>query len=249
MTKLLYVGQQVADDLADGISANLDRYREGDFSDMEAAGDWRIPLSFDADVGALSSLLPDGSPASEIANSLVVGHVLAGLTPSLARENRIWVRLSHVECLDYSRRRWLARDSDDARLERNVRKHFFAPGLQGCRDDHAVARLWWNHRIAKFVMPENPARVLNVVLARSDIRMNLLERSGIGARPALGRAIVRSLEKSKELLEGELLFREYMKAVNFNGAGIAFEVWSEREIDAFMDRCLDAAVRSSSLVE
>ena len=185
MSRLLYVGQQVADDLKNKVSENIVRYREGNFLDFEAAGDWRISLSFDADLARLHALESDGGSESEIKNSLLVGEVLSKLTPTLARENRIWIRLSHIECLEYSRKRWLQADMDDDDLAEAVSKHFFAPTLTTCRDDHAVSRLWWNYRIARQLVPEAPDRALKVILARADIRLNFLERPGVAARATL----------------------------------------------------------------
>lgn len=241
MSKLLYVGQQVADDLKNKVTENLDRYRDGSFGDLESKGDWRIPLSVEADLASLEQLkLADGATA-EIQNSLIVGHALDKLTPTLARENRIWVRLSHVECLEYARRRWLQPVMNDDDLVKTVIKHFFAPTLTGCRDDHAIARLWWNHHIAKMVMPNNPARALKMILARADIRLNFLERPGLAARPSLARGIVRITESNADLLSGEHLFRQFMKQLNLLGAGIAFEVLGEDRIDRFMKHCLNYA--------
>lgn len=240
MSKILYVGQQVADELKNRISENIDRYKEGDFLDLEAAGDWRIPLSIDADLDGLKNLSPDGSPESEIKNSVTVGLALSKITPTLARENRIWIRLSHIECLQYSRDRWLQTGKNDETLARDVSKHFFAPTLTGCRDDHAISRLWWNYYIAKQIIPENPARAVKKILALADIRQGLVERPGIGARPVLGRGIIRILERQEKLVEGKL-FGRFMKKVNLMGAGVAFEVWDDAKIDSFMDRCLDQA--------
>jgi hypothetical protein len=239
MAKLLYVGQDIADSLADNVADNLDRYRQGDFLDLEAKGDWRIPLSFDVDISELSELKQGKSPECEIENSLLVGRSLCGLNPALARENRLWLRLSHVECLEYSRQRWLTLGANDEKLANDIKTHFFAPTLTGCRDDHAISRLWWNHHIAKQIMPEDPARALKVMLARADIRLNFLERPGLAARPSLGKGIVNALERNVELLKQEDLFRRFMKTLNLLGAGIAFEVWSNDTIDRFMDRCLN----------
>jgi hypothetical protein len=207
---------------------------------LEAAGDWRIPLSIDADLDGLKSLNPDGGAENEIQNSIAVGHALRKLTPTLARENRIWIRLSHIECLEYSRGRWLDIGDDDETLLADAGKHFFAPTLTGCRDDHAISRLWWNHHIAKQVMPDNPARALKKILALADIRQGLIERPGIGARPVLGRGIIRLLEKEEKLVEGKL-FGRFMKHVNLTGAGITFEVWEDSKIDQLMARCLEQA--------
>lgn len=242
MSKLLYVGQQVADDLKNNIANNVSRYKEGDFLDLEATGDWRIPLSLDVDLNGLDELNPEGGSNNEIQNSITVGHALKKLTPTLARENRIWIRLSHIECLGYSRKRWLHTVKDDDTLIKAISKHFFAPTLAGCRDDHSISRLWWNHHIAEQIMPENPARALKKILALADIRQALVERSGIGARPVLGRGIIRLLEKEEELIEGKL-FGRFMKKVNLMGAGIAFEVWNENRIDQFMSQCLETSQR------
>jgi len=244
MANLLYVGQQIADDLADQIYDNLERYKAGDFLDLEAKGDWRIPLSIEADTAALSKLKQNKSPESETENSLLVGSIFNKMTPTLARENRVWLRLSHIECIAYSRQRWLNLNDKDGELVKDVRKHFFAPTLTGCRDDHAISRLWWNHHIAKQILPENPERALKVILARADIRLNFLERPGLAARPKLGRGIVSALERSNELLKQEDLFRKFMTTLNLSGAGIAFEVWNSDAIDKFMDRCLADAVKS-----
>lgn len=241
MSKLLYVGQQVADDLKEQIDRNLERYISGDFFDMEASGDWRIPLSIDVDLDELQKLGADGGAEAEVQNSVIVGHVLGQLTPTLARENRLWVRLSHIECLEYSRKRWLGEGLNDDNLRKSIAKHFFAPTLTGCRDDHAISRLWWNHHIAKQIMPDNPARALKKMLARADIRLNFLERPGVAARPVLGRGIVRILENKPILLNNQDLFRVFMKTLNLHGAGVAFEVWNDDRVDGLMFECLNAA--------
>lgn len=241
MKKLLYVGQQVADDLRSKISENIELYKSSDFLDFESRGDWRIPLSIDADLERLQELNTERGPEAEITNSTLVGEALRSLTPTLARENRLWIRLSHVEALDYSRKRWIPDAGNDETISAAIAKHFFAPTLTGCRDDHSVSRLWWNYQIAKQILPADPERVLKSVLARADIRLNFLERPGIAARPLLGLGIIRALEKHGSLLNGESLFRAFMRQVNLSGAGVAFEVWSDGKVDDFMARCLDRA--------
>lgn len=242
MTPVLYVGQQVADELLSNLEDNLGRYREGDFSDLVQSGNWGLELSVRADIARLEGLSAEAGAASEIANSMLTGKVLSELTPTLAREERLWVRLSHVECLEYSRKRWLREVTSDENLQKKVKKHFFARGIDGCRDDHAVSRLWWNHHIAQKIMPDDPERALNSILARADIRSNLIERPGLGARPVLARGIVHMLEnKSSGLKTGESLFRRFMKQVNLQGAGVVFEVWNSGQISDFLKRCLEVA--------
>ncbi|HDS1218635.1 TPA: hypothetical protein QEG05_000540 [Stenotrophomonas maltophilia] len=239
MTKLLYVGEQVAADLRRSVAENLDRYRGGDFLDMESAGNWRIPLAVDADLSELSRLNTDGTPASEIENSLIVGHALGRISPSIARENRLWVRMSHVEGLPYSRARWISDNSTDEMVTAAIFKHFFAPTLTACRDDHAISRLWWNYHIAYQIDSASVGSVLRHILHRADVRLSFIERSAMASRPSFARGVVRLLSTERDLLEGERLFREFMKQINLDGAGLAFEVMPEFKIDVLMRQCLD----------
>lgn len=246
MSNLLYVGQQTADFLADNVEEHLDRYLRDGFGDLEAAGDWRIPLSISADLEQLTQLVPDKGHEAEIHNSLVVGRALSELTPSLARENRIWVRLSHIEALAYSRSRWLTGVAD-GKLVSAIRTHFFAATWTGCRDDHAIARLWWNHQIASMLMPEDPEGALKLILSRADLRANFIERPTVGARLPLARGIIRELAKNEGLKGSEARFRMFMKLVNSKGAGKYLEAWPERRVDAFVSQCANATASPEML--
>lgn len=241
MSKLLYVGQQTADFLADNVEEHLERYLSIGFRDLEASGDWRIPLSISADLYRLEDLSPDKGAEAEVANSLIVGSALANLTPSLARENRIWIRLSHVEGLAYSRARWLTSIAD-GKLARAIRTHFFAATWTGCRDDHAIARLWWNHQIASTLMPEDPNAALKIILSRADLRANFIERPTVGARLPLARSIIRELARNEALKASEPGFRVFMKIINAQGAGKYLETWGAAEVDVFVSNCAHAAI-------
>ena len=95
------------------------------------------------------------SAQADIEASRTLYRALPGMTPALAREERVWVRLSHVECLGYARDRWLTGQIGE-RLDQQVRLHLFASGLTGIRDDNALSRLWWNMHIATIADPDDP---------------------------------------------------------------------------------------------
>ncbi|TWI11983.1 DUF6339 family protein [Aerolutibacter ruishenii] len=236
MSRLLYVGQQTADLLADSVDENLERYSSLGFDDLEASGDWRIPLSVHGDLALLNGLNPEKGQEAEVHNSMLVGRALANLTPSLARENRIWIRLSHVEALSFARARWLTGIHQET-LAKAVRTHFFASTWTGCRDDHAISRLWWNHHIASKICSDEPEAVLSLILSRADLRANLVERSRVGTRLQLSRAIVSELRDNDALRSSEPQFRKFMKLLNAQGAGQYVEVWSEDKLKAFVSEC------------
>lgn len=237
MSKLLYVGQQTADFLADNVDEHLDRYLESGFEDLEASGDWRIPLSVPVDLGPFKELVPETGRDAEVHNSMLVGRALASMTPVLARENRVWIRLSHVEGLGYARERWL-RNLPEDKVARNVRIHFFASTWTRCRDDHALARLWWNHRIASSIRPEAPERALQLILSTADIRSSFIERARIGTRIPLAKGILRRLDQDENLRTSQSEFRKFMKALNTRAAGAHIETWDEKRIDNLLEQCI-----------
>jgi hypothetical protein len=240
LERLNYLATASLDRLVSDIPANLYRYREGDFTDMVDAGGWSIELNYGADLSALQELDSSSSPQAEIENSIRVWRCFHDMTPALACENRVWARFSHVECLDYSRERWLISD-DDTKAVEQIKKHFFAPTLNSCRDDHAISRLWWNAKIAKILRPENQRSALELFLAKADIRKSVVERSVLFSRPVIGRAILRVMERDDWATAREANFRELMNAVNFLGGGIVFELYSDNKMDHFLDFCRNRA--------
>ncbi len=238
--KLTYLAKKTLEELNQDILNNLDRYREGDFSDLVSLGGWSIKLSVDIDMDPLLDLDPSKTREAEIDNSLLVWKALHNMTPALACEDRIWTRLSHVECLDYSRKRWI-KDGDDESVLKDVATHFFAPTQLGFRDDHAIAKLWWNAKIAKDIWPNDQRGALKLILKTADIRSNLVERAWTGGRPCLAGSILRLMERQSWVTSSELSYRELMKVVNHRGGGIIFELLSDSQLDSFMDECVSLA--------
>jgi hypothetical protein len=189
--------------------------------------------------------------SAEVANSLLVWKAFPGITPALARENRIWVRASHIECLSFCRARWLpdANGMDEEKLVSLIRSHFFAGTLTGCRDDHAVSRLWWNAWIAAHADPEDLEGALNVVLRRADTRSNLIERPWMFNRPMVAQAILGVLRNNQWVIEKEAHFRDFMKSLNVLGSGVAFEVLDRVSVDALMSRCVAHARAARHIAE
>lgn len=80
--------------------------------------------------------------AAEIQNARALHSWLQSLDHVAARDERLWVYLTHVVFPAYCRNRWPVPDTDAARA--NVEHHWFARGtkLRVLRRN-ALARLWW----------------------------------------------------------------------------------------------------------
>jgi hypothetical protein len=239
--RLNYLSNATVDTLRETIADNIERYRSGDFNNMMETGEWSIELDLDVDLSPLAGLDASGKPEAEIGNSRVVWKALSGLTPTLACEEGIWARLTHVECLGFARARWLRADMDDETVVKTVEEHFFAPGLTARRDDNAISRLWWNAYVAHSVTPGPTLESLDMILKKADIRSNIVERSATASRPALTAGIVRIMRRMEWVTGTEDNFRSFMKALNRLGGGMVFETMPEADVDAFMDDCATRA--------
>ena len=135
VSALKYLSEKKLSELKESIAANRDRYEAGDFLDLEYDNGWAVETStVQVDHDLLATL--DGTArtaATDIENSLILFQALQGMTPALAREERVWARLTHIECLGYARERWLSGNSGE-QLE--------LPG----QDPHVRSRTYRNPR-------------------------------------------------------------------------------------------------------
>ncbi len=223
---------------------NLERYRSGDFVDLAQESGWAIETTvarWNRDI--VEELDPARTPEAEIRNSLLVYRGLKGMTPALAREERLWARLCHIECLEYVRQRWLRGEEN---VVSQVRLHFFAPSLPGCRDDNAIGRLWWNGHIASLACPDDVELGLRCLLARANIRLQIIDRADTAFRQPLVSGIVRLLRTENWFDTYDAAVADFMFEVNKRSGGIVFEALSSKQIDEHLVHCLSFATQRRS---
>lgn len=239
--------RSIVDQLSVSIMENLECYRRGNFHEIVRdpnsyiSSEVRIavdnielfcmgPHSEDTDRDccvALWDMLPPGS-----------------LPRSVARDERLWVYLTHDVFLDYSRLRWPI-PSDDKMAISHVRRHFFAKTARGLERDNAISRLWWMSAICSNVSTMPLDQVLEVFLYMSDVRANVVERPTTSQNPKLLESIVSHLKQSydtdKGLFQRER-FREFMKQINLAGGVKLLDGINEAEIMEMVDASKKEAV-------
>jgi hypothetical protein len=238
--QLKYLSDKALSQLKGKVADNVARYRTDGFSELADDPGWNIGLGIEYDDALLATLdrsTPRGVAAIDLTNSLVVGKSLANLTPTLANEERVWVRLSHIEAFTYARDRWIG-SAGDAGIPKVVEDHFFAPTQTKIRDDHAISRLWWNYHVARTCSPDNPDEALNMILKTADIRSNFVERIWMTSRRNIASAVLGLMKSEPWVTEAEQNFRRFMRALNRLGGGIVFEVLDADDIDNFLSDCL-----------
>lgn len=226
----------VVEELSKSIGPNLTRYTQGDFLDLEKQSGWAIETALARwDPAIVAGLDPSGTPAAEIRNSLLIYTSLQGVTPALAREERLWARLCHVECLEYARNRWIKKKEGAAAA---VRLHFFAPGLIGCRDGNAIGRLWWNGHLAALAMPGDIETGLSRLLSRANVRLQIVDRADTAFRQPLVSGIFRLLGKEDWFNSYDAAIADFMFEVNKRSGGLMFEAFDASVVDSHLSDCL-----------
>lgn len=243
--QIKYISEAALADLRTNIRSNLELYRSSGFQHLKDEPSWDIDLKIDYDQDLLSTL--DLTQQHNIVdidrkNSLIVGQALCGLTPSLANEELVWVRISHLDAFDYSKARWLNTTSEDDALVSSIQAHLFAPTQTAIRDDHSVSRLWWNHHIAKCCMPDDVEKALRLMLKTADIRSNFVERIWMSSRRKIAGSILRAIDQKSEITATEDDFRTFMKIINKFGGGIVFEALTDDEANEFVKECCDRMI-------
>jgi hypothetical protein len=220
MTKLRLLRSSPLEELRSSIRKNLTAYRKGDFEPLcvDPANWFEHQVEYnEAELKKLKAPTSDGY--YEVENCDLLYAALQGLTPYEARDERLWVYLSHSALLAHARLRWPIPDQDDAAVQ-HIAKHFFARDKRGVERDNVGSRLWWMAHLCSRVTGMDRQAALRAFLFRSDVRANIVERPTTSQCSELFSAIVRrlgaSLEGGKKLFE-RATFRSLMTEINSVG--------------------------------
>lgn len=224
--------------LRDSVAANLDRYRTGDFSFLDADPSQWHELPIAADDDQLDALQPPSQgELFEVQNCKAVFGYLANLRPYDARDERLWVHLTHTKLLAYARQRWPI-PADEEKAVAHIRRHFFAQNNRQVERDNAASRLWWMAHLCHRVPNVDQNDALQALLLRSDVRANIVERPTVAQSVNVFSVILRRLILSHaggQALFDRMKFRRLMMEVNSVGGFKLLDCLPQSELDAIFD--------------
>jgi len=242
MNELRCLTSEAQDKLQDEIEENLTLYKETGFDYLMSFKPNTMDIGLKADLSPLNQLIIENPKENEVENSLLVWRALKDIPASLATENRFWTLITHANCFDYTKARWPETVCDDEHESiKQIKKHFFAIGTGGYRDDNAISRLWWNAYIANNLRPTNIKSALEIILKTAEIRSNLIERPLSFYRPNLSKALLQLMEQNKDITATRDNFRSFMRQVNLFGGGVLFESMDDYQCMAFVNKCWESA--------
>jgi len=181
------------------VPQNLPKYEAFAF-DLPANGeDCRELHGVQLDLEAFDNL--DASPggSTDAQNAKLVYEGLVGMTPYLARDERIWAWLTHTVGRRFTWARWVAGVADKDGRVKAVRDHFFAGGgARGIERNNALSSLWWWAHLAKQYDGVPLHESLRILLQRSDLREAIIGRPNLSASPLIFSCILRVLDEAEK---------------------------------------------------
>ena len=238
MVNLHVLKRGLVAELRDKIEKNLDRYLSGNFEDFLLPEHVIAVKETEIDFDSISKLNPQSGGSSDAENALLVFNALHGLTRYLARDERLWVWLTHAPCLNYSRERWIIKGAPKEKQVSLIRDHFFAAGARGFERNNAIASLWWWAEIAARYPHADLKTALEVFLHQTDVRANIIERptSSQSAFSAIMNVLIEkynSEEKTsffKREKGNRAIYRRWLGEINRYGGTKFYEALSEGEV-------------------
>ena len=227
--------------LKNEIVRNLERYRTGDFQNLVVDSSLYIETKQDMNETQIRSIRTIGDDHNEVENCKTIKNAFDGLSLYLARDERMWVYLTHTLLLDYARTRWPIPD-DDEKAVNHILNHFFVVGARGFERDNAASRLWWMATLCERAIDLTFEEALEAFLHASDVRANLVERPTTSQNVSVFSAILRRLHDSylnDRLLYDRDRFRNLMKEINLRGGTKLLSAFSYNEIGDIVDECID----------
>lgn len=236
--KVRYLKQNALDTLRSNIGQNLDDYRSGDFQYLEMDSAFTFTHATEIDLPALTALRdPTGGQFFEAENCAILHGALKNLSPYEARDERLWVFLTHTTLLDHGRKRWPI-PPDDGDAVKHIAQHFFARDKRQIERDNVGSRLWWMGHLCARIAGVDQGEALEAFLFRSDVRANLVERPTTSQASGLFGAILRRLVisyKGKKSLFERATFRRLMMEVNSVGGYKLLDCLPPATVDSLID--------------
>jgi hypothetical protein len=238
MTKLALFRTQTVHQLYKDVEKNLAVYRAGDFNSLLVDSSLFLDSECELDDAEIKKISCTKENDNEVQCCLGILHGLKGVTAYLARDERLWARLCHIELLVYARARWQI-PTDDVKAASYIRTHFFAKGARGIERDNAASRLWWMATICNKVQGLPLEDSLTAFLFQSDVRANIVERPTTSQNAALLSAVVNKLHTSyqgDQSLYNRETFRSVMKKLNLEGGVRLLEVLDDKELKKVINK-------------
>ena len=238
--KINFLKAKKIQELLSKIPENLESYRTGNFKFLMDDSSYHFKSNQEIDEQKIAAISCEKDNLKEVENCILIYQALEKISHYLARDERLWVLLTHTLMLDYTRSRWPIPE-DNEKAIKHIKTHFFCVGARGIERDNAASRLWWLASLCSRAEGISFEEALTCFLHQSDVRANMVERPTTSQNVHVFSAILKKLNESyksnKVLFERER-FRSIMKELNLMGGVRLLAALPEISISQILDQCI-----------
>lgn len=217
--KARFIKAAKVQELLANVGENLQLYRAGSFDFLANDPANYFETNLEINVDKLSLITCEEANLKEAENCTLIYEAMGKISHYLARDERLWIYLTHTLLLSYVRYRWPIPDDDDKAIK-HIKNHFFCIGARGIERDNASSRLWWMASLCDRTDGLTLEESLACLLFQSDVRANIIERPTTSQNVHIFSAILKKLYESykadKKLFDRDR-FRSVMKWLNLAG--------------------------------
>jgi hypothetical protein len=230
-------------DLVSNIEANLALYRSGSFDFVSNDPDYFFESDIEISEDLLASVSCSAGDLNEVDSCIKMYRGIGDISEYLARDERLWVYLTHTLLLPYTRTRWPIPE-DNAQAVKHIRTHFFCFGARGIERNNAASRLWWMALLCSRCKSLDLHDSLTCFLYQSDVRANIVERPTISQNVEIFNLLIANLDSS---LKGDLSlydrgnFRRFMKSLNLRGGVKLLAALPDTVVNELISDCISSA--------
>ena len=227
-------------ELSSKIQDNIELYRNGSFDFISKDPEYYFESETEILEDYLFNVTCSDNDLNEVDSCIKVYFGIGQISEYLARDERLWVYLTHTIMLNYSRKRWpIPTDLDKA--VKHIRAHFFCFGARGIERNNAVSRLWWMASLCNRCADMPLKDSLACFLLQSDVRANIIERPTTSQNVQIFNAILQRLHTSMyadKTLYKRKNFRLFMKNLNLQGGVRLLAALPNSKIQEILDECV-----------
>ena len=140
--KINFLKANKVQELFSKVPEHLELYRAGKFEFLMDDTSYNFESNQDFDENKLAEISCTKDNLKEVENCILIYQALGNISHYLARDERLWVFLTHTFLLEYTRTRWPIPD-DNEKAIKHIKTHFFCVGARGIERNNAASRLWW----------------------------------------------------------------------------------------------------------
>lgn len=238
--KIRLLKKNKINELFSHIPDNLNLYRSGIFEPLLSDPGNYIEINIGINDELISQIDCDTKEPREVENCKLILEAMGELTPYLARDERLWIYLTHTFLLNYSRKRWPLPNNDEKAIN-HIKTHFFVMGARGFERDNAASRLWWMAHLCNRVEGMTIGDALTSLLHDSDVRANIIERPTTSQHVHVFSTILKKLYesyKTDRALFNRDKFRPIMKRLNLAGGVKLLGALDQTAVSNIFQACL-----------